>query len=198
MRVAVLADIHGNLPALDAVLGELPHAAVDLIVVNGDIADGPMPAETIDRLIGLGERVVWVRGNTDRWLVDAFDGHLDLPGLATNASPEWFEWCASRITGQHRDRLADLPLSVTLDVDGLGPVAFCHGTARDDNEFLLVDGPMEHFRAAFAGVAEETVAWATPTCRSTGSPTSCASSTRDRWEWVTDTLVRPGLCSVRT
>ena len=49
MRVAVLADIHGNLPALDAVLNEIHAAAVDAIVLNGDIATGPMPDETLDR-----------------------------------------------------------------------------------------------------------------------------------------------------
>jgi 3',5'-cyclic AMP phosphodiesterase CpdA len=82
MRVAVLADIHGNLPALDAVLRDVDHASVDVVVLNGDIADGPMPRETLDRLIELGERAVWVRGNTDRWLVDAFDGSLQLAVLA--------------------------------------------------------------------------------------------------------------------
>jgi Icc-related predicted phosphoesterase len=49
VHVAVLADIHGNLPALDAVLGEVDVAGADAIVVNGDIAVGPMPAETLDR-----------------------------------------------------------------------------------------------------------------------------------------------------
>ena len=61
MRVAVLADIHGNLPALDAVLGEIDAAAVDAIVLNGDIATGPMPVETLDRLAALDEKAIWVR-----------------------------------------------------------------------------------------------------------------------------------------
>src|SRR5262245_20899731 len=135
MRVAVLADIHGNLPALDAVLRDVEAAGVDVIVLNGDIADGPMPAETLDRLVALGSRAIWVRGKTDRWLVDAYDGTLEPSRYPTNAPAAWFEWCAARLGADHRDLLAGLPLTVTLDVDGLGPVAFCHGTARDDNEF---------------------------------------------------------------
>ena len=71
MRVAVLADIHGNLPALDAVLRDVEAAGVDRVVLGGDLADGPMPAQTLDRLEELGERAVWVRGNSDRWLADA-------------------------------------------------------------------------------------------------------------------------------
>jgi putative phosphoesterase len=71
MRVAVLADIHGNLPALDAVLSDVRAAGADAIVLNGDIATGPMPAETLDRLAGLSGQVIWVRGNADRELAAA-------------------------------------------------------------------------------------------------------------------------------
>ena len=157
MRVAVLADIHGNLPALEAVLRDVEAAGVDAIVLGGDLADGPMPAQTLDRLEELGERALWVRGNTDRSLAAAFDGTFQASGLPANPSAGWFTWCAARIGQHHRDRLASLPLTVTLDIDGLGRVAFCHGTARDDNEFILVDSPVGHYQAAFAGVAEQTV-----------------------------------------
>src|SRR5580704_13907099 len=139
MRVAVLADIHGNLPALDAVLTDVWQAGPDLIVLNGDIADGPMPAQTLGRL------------------VDAFDGNFMIPGLDTDPSADWFEWCAARLNRYDRDLLAGLPPLVTLNVDGLGPVAFCHATARDDGEYILVDSPIAHYRGAFGGVAEPTV-----------------------------------------
>ena len=74
MRGAVLADIHGNLPALDAVLRDIDSVGVDAVVLNGDLATGPMPAETLDRLAELGGKATWVRGNADRELVAAFDG----------------------------------------------------------------------------------------------------------------------------
>jgi predicted phosphodiesterase len=47
MRVAVLCDIHANLPALRAALSEVKQAGVDLVVFGGDVAAGPMPVETI-------------------------------------------------------------------------------------------------------------------------------------------------------
>jgi predicted phosphodiesterase len=155
MRVAVLADIHGNLPALDAVLSDVDAARVDAIVLNGDLATGPMPAETLDRLAGLGSRAIWVRGNADRELAAACDGALD-PGLPEVARVPT-EYCATRLAGRHRDLLADLPLSVTLDVTGLGAVRFCHATARSDTEIVLVDSPVDRYRKAFAGTAEATV-----------------------------------------
>ncbi|MBO0827753.1 MAG: metallophosphoesterase family protein [Streptosporangiales bacterium] len=155
MPVAVLADIHGNLPALDAVLADVAAAGVDTVVLNGDMATGPMPAETLDRLAGLGDRAVWVRGNCERELVAAFDGTLD-PALPDEARVPT-EYCAARITREHRDLLAGLPTSVTLDVDGLGAVRFCHATARSDTGMVLVDSPVDAYRDAFAGVGEPTV-----------------------------------------
>ena len=155
MRVAVLADIHGNLPALDAVLGDIDAAGVDAIVLNGDIATGPMPAETLDRLAELGEKATWVRGNADRELVAAYDGGLnaDLPEAARLPT----QYAASRLGSRHRALLAGLPLSVALDVTGLGPVRFCHATTRSDTEIVLVDSPVSRYRDGFADIVEPTV-----------------------------------------
>ena len=155
MRIAVLADIHGNLPALDAVLSEVEAAGPDLVVLNGDMATGPMPAETLDRLAGLGRKAIWVRGNADRELAAACGGELD-PGLPEQVRLPT-QYCASRLAGRHRDLIADLPLSVTLEVTGLGPVRFCHATARSDTEIVLVDSPIDRYRDAFAGTAEQVV-----------------------------------------
>jgi predicted phosphodiesterase len=68
--VAVLSDIHGVLPALDAVLAEPDVQGAGRIVLTGDIAAGPLPVQTLDRLRSLGDRVLWVRGNTDRALAE--------------------------------------------------------------------------------------------------------------------------------
>ena len=73
MRVAALYDIHGNLVALRAVLAELEREHVDLIVIGGDVVPGPLPGETIELVRSLRERAVFVRGNTDRWVVEEFD-----------------------------------------------------------------------------------------------------------------------------
>ena len=84
-RVAILADIHGNAPALDAVLAEPDVALADLNVINGDLADGPFPSETLDRLDALGSRALWLRGNGDRWLAEAHAGRFRHPDPGTDA-----------------------------------------------------------------------------------------------------------------
>lgn len=147
MRAAVLADIHGNVPALNAVLGEPDVAGADAVVLLGDIALGPMPAQTLELLAGLGDRAVWVHGNCEREMVTAFDGG-EVPGpFGADAAAS-----AALIGRAHRDRLDGLPLTVTLDIDGLGPTLFCHASPRRDDEMLLVDSPPQRWAAALAGV----------------------------------------------
>jgi predicted phosphodiesterase len=124
MRVAALYDIHGNLPALDAVLAELPE--VDAIVVGGDVLPGPLARETLDRLASL-PNTHYVLGNGDRESADEF--------------PE----------------VADWRQTVTLDVDGLGPVLFCHGSPRSDVEMITVFTGEDRMGPMLDGVAERVI-----------------------------------------
>jgi predicted phosphodiesterase len=69
VRVAALHDVHGNAPALEAVLSELDREAPDArVVIGGDVALGPMPTDCLAALLELGERALWLRGNCEREL----------------------------------------------------------------------------------------------------------------------------------
>ncbi|OON30079.1 MULTISPECIES: metallophosphoesterase family protein [Micromonospora] len=143
-RVAVLSDVHGALPPLEAVLAEPDVAAADLIVLTGDIAAGPQPVEVLDLLAGLGDRVRWVGGNADRELVEARAGR---------PSPiEVSNWAAGQLRDDQVARLAALPTAVTLSVAGLGEVLFCHATPRDDEEVVLVDSRLSRWAEVLADV----------------------------------------------
>jgi predicted phosphodiesterase len=161
MRVAALYDIHGNLPALEAVLPEVEREAPDLIVVGGDVALGPMPNETLDRLIDLQGRgrVVFVRGNTDREIVDLYDGTSTL-GESGAADDIWLRreaWVAQRISEAQRDFLASFPETVAFDIAGLGPTLFCHGSPRRDDEIITRVTPEARLDAMLAGTAKNIV-----------------------------------------
>lgn len=133
--VAVLSDTHGVLPALDAALAEPAVRAADRIVVTGDLAAGPQPVAVLDRLLELAERVVLVRGNADRELVELVDG-------GDTAIPDPIAPWAAQQLATRPDLVAllrGLPHPVTLHVAGFGPVLFCHGSPRDDDEVVLVD-----------------------------------------------------------
>src|SRR5262249_10459487 len=110
VSVAVLADVHGNLPALDAVLADIDALDVGAVVVCGDVSSGPMPVETLDALRERNAQLV--RGNADRV--------LDLVGA--NTGETWVRaryWVAERLGDERLAFLAGLPLDLTLDVEGL-------------------------------------------------------------------------------
>ena len=146
--VAVLSDIHGVLPALDAVLREPDVTAAERIVLTGDIAAGPQPVEVLDRLLGLGDRVIWVRGNADRELVSLAraDG-IDVPDPIA-------PWAAARLRPDLVALLDRLPHPVVRQVEGFGDVLFCHGTPRDDEEVVLVDSRLDRWTEVLAGVPD--------------------------------------------
>lgn len=138
--VAVLSDIHGMLPALEAVLAEPVIDHADLIVVTGDHTWGPQPAEVLDRLAQLGDRVLLVRGNADRELLHMSHG-IDV-GLADDPVSVWG---AKQLTPAHQSLLETMPEHAVVEVGGFGPVFFSHATPRDDEEVVLVDSRLERW-----------------------------------------------------
>ncbi|WP_380164780.1 metallophosphoesterase family protein [Jannaschia sp. R86511] len=147
--VAVLSDVHGVLPVLDAVLAEPDVRGADLVVVTGDHAAGPQPNAVLDRLLELQDRVLLVRGNADRELVACRRGE------GTAIPDPIAPWAAEQLTETHLQLLAGLPHPVTIDIDGFGPVMFCHGTPRDDEEVVLVDTRLQRWAEIFADVAHD-------------------------------------------
>ena len=157
MRIAVLCDIHGNLPALDAVLAEVDLLDVDAIVVGGDVVPGPFMAETVDRLRALDDRARFVMGNGDREIVEAFDAGRRPEDAGDDRFARFTAWCASRIDRGRRDFLASFEPVVHLEADDVGPVLFCHGSPRSDTEIITRVTAPERLGPMLAGVAEPTV-----------------------------------------
>lgn len=128
-RTAVLSDIHGNLPALEAVIADAAARGCDAFLNLGDSLSGPLwPAETADRLIALD----WptIAGNHERQLFGAALSPSD--ALA-----------AARLSDRHWRWIEGLP--ATLEVDG---VLLCHGSPSSDVEHLLFSVDAAGMRAA--------------------------------------------------
>jgi putative phosphoesterase len=132
MRIAVLADIHGNLPALRAVLADVDRAGADALVVAGDVVAGPLVRESLELLYGRSEPVHWISGNSEREALAVYDGG---PPADTPAG-EAAAWSAHALDGHWRDALASWPIALTLD-----DVLFCHGSPRRDDEILTTATP---------------------------------------------------------
>jgi predicted phosphodiesterase len=150
MRVAVIADVHGNLEALEAVLVEIERERPDALVIAGDVVGGPEPAETLERFMRL-DSAHFVRGNADREVLEAFDDGRrfdpDEKDIATKAGP----WGGERITRDQRDFLASFADRVVLPVAGLGEVLFCHATPTSDEEIFTSLTPESTLQEILAG-----------------------------------------------
>ena len=141
MRVAGLYDVHGNVPALEAVLAEVEREGVDEIVFGGDIASGPLPRETIELVRDL-PNARFVRGNADR---------LSSPAM----SPEWDEarrWVERKLDDEQIAWLAELPFSVVLD-----DTLYVHATPQDDETVITELTSDERLAELLAGVEQRRV-----------------------------------------
>lgn len=158
MKIAALYDIHGNLPALNAVLEELKAVQPDQIVIGGDIVAGPLPAQTLERLFQSGYQTRFIRGNGDRETVLAFDGQ-PIKLLYSSAPSEKIlkvmQWTAGQLTQAQRDFLATLPLQLLLPVEGLGEVLFFHATPDNDEEIFTSITPEERLNTIFSQVTQQ-------------------------------------------
>jgi putative phosphoesterase len=119
LRVAALYDVHGNVPALEAVLEEVDRGGVDAIVFGGDIASGPLPRETVELARSLD--AVFVRGNADR---------LDSPTMSPehDAARRWVE---AQLDTDQIDWLANLDFSTVID-----DTLYVHATPQDDETIV--------------------------------------------------------------
>jgi putative phosphoesterase len=152
VRIAALYDIHGNLPALEAVLAEVDDIGPDLVLVGGDVVLGPFPRETLARLTALGDSARFIRGNTDRMLLEEAPDLDDPPPW-----PDRHAWTRAQLTEDERRFLAKRSDTAVVDVDGLGAVLFCHGSPRSDEEILTRVTPPERLSDILAGVEQRVV-----------------------------------------
>jgi putative phosphoesterase len=152
VRTALIADIHGNLVALDAVLGDIERRGVDSIVCLGDVAaTGPQPRETIDRVAALGCHVVM--GNTDEWLIEPRDESITDDD--TRRIVEIDLWAHESLDEHHFELLRRYrPL---VELEGL----LCyHGSPRSNTEVLLPITPEPELAAMLEGHSDAIMAGA--------------------------------------
>src|SRR5712691_5724579 len=122
MRVAALYDIHGNLPALEAVLQDVRRAGVDQIVVGGDVLPGPMPRETLTCLRNLDIPTRFIQGNGEREVLAV------LSGRESAAIPEQFRetmrWNARELHPDDVRVVSGWSQTLRMSIPGLGEVLF--------------------------------------------------------------------------
>lgn len=154
MRIAALYDIHGNLPALEAVLEELRRDPVDQIVIGGDVVPGPMPRETLARLLASGTPTQFIYGNGEVAVLEELAGRK-------SAVPEQFRavirWSGEQLTDEQQHSLGTWPKTLRLQLDSLGTLLFCHATPRNENEIFTKRTADDRILPAFENVDADVV-----------------------------------------
>ncbi len=146
MRIGVIADIHGNLVALEATLAALAGERLDRLICLGDVATlGPRPTATLARLRDFGCPIVM--GNTDAWLLAA--PHPDRePPLG-----ELTAWAVAQLSDADRAFIGAFPPTLTVPLDGAATLLCCHGSPRSYDEVIAATTPADALDAMLAGHA---------------------------------------------
>lgn len=130
MRIAALYDIHGNAPALEAVLADVAAAQVDAIVVGGDILAGPLPSECLTLLRDSDVPTYWIWGNGESDVLAVLAGE-EVQGLGPK-SAEIAEWVTTQLTSDEKQFLQSWTMTQQFDLNTIGPVLFCHATPQNN------------------------------------------------------------------
>jgi putative phosphoesterase len=143
-------DIHGNLPALEAVLHDIAQSGVDLVVVGGDVVAGPMPRETLACLLSLALPVQFIQGNADREVVAQMAGN-DTSTLPAHVRTI-LRWVTQQLDPDQAQLLAGWPATLQVEIGGIGQALFCHATPQNDTDVFTRLTPEERLLPVFAGL----------------------------------------------
>jgi len=154
MRIAALYDIHGNLPALDAVLADVAREGVNLVVIGGDVLPGPMPVEVLDRLEALDVPTRFLQGNGDRETLAEEPGR---PSRLPESARLQLRWTRAQLDERRAAVVGTWPPHLRVDIPQLGSVLFCHATPRSDEEVVTRLVPEPLLQPIFDGVADVVV-----------------------------------------
>jgi putative phosphoesterase len=143
--LAVISDIHGNLPALEAILAELESADVDQLVCLGDVALGPQPHETVERVRALGCPVVM--GNWDAWILEGFPNGSEEPW---SRFIEQGEWWAEKLSAEDRAFVRTFQPRVELQLGEVEVLCF-HGSPSSYDDMILATTPHDELLHLLGG-----------------------------------------------
>ncbi len=151
-RIAALADIHGNLPALDAIIADLAHLDLDAVVVAGDLINlAPFSAEVLERVFSLGYAAI--RGNHEFYLLD-YNTPRALAQWVDYTTPRWLN---ETIPLPLKRRVAAMPDSLTLVFPDSPPLRVHHGFPHTHWDGMYPANSDEELIPHFASTPEETI-----------------------------------------
>lgn len=157
MRIAAIYDIHGNLPALEAVLDDIHQQHVEHIVVGGDVVAGPMPVETLDRLQEESAKtsITFIHGNAESEALRCAVGQ-PIRGLSP-AAEDLTHWVVSVLRPEQIEFISSWQTAVQLEGKNGRKFLFCHATPQNDIDVFTKHTPDEKVLSLLGNTAAPTI-----------------------------------------
>ncbi len=155
MRIAAIYDIHGNVPALEAVLGDIKAKDVDLIVVGGDVVAGPFPVETLNLLQGITSPTQFILGNSESDVLRCIEGK-PINALSKRAE-EVARWITLQLSTSQKIFLSTWTPTTKIATDKWGEILFCHGTPRSNTEIFTQRTSHKNLSSIFESISSSLV-----------------------------------------
>ena len=139
MKLAALYDIHGNVPALEAVLKECKMAGVDRLIIGGDVLVGPMSATCLDLLNAFEIPSSFIMGNCDEAVIE-----LRKYGKTSKVPARVIDnvtFSARELTDAQIEEVSKWPLTIRMSLENIGEVLFCHATPENNTDIFTIRTP---------------------------------------------------------
>ncbi len=156
-RAAIIADVHGTLPALETVLSDIELNPPDEIFVAGDFVGGPQPHETLTRLRQVGCR--FILGNGEQALLKMRQGNAP-KAWWTHRQFDLVRWFYQNLNEEDFDFLKSIPEQIILNQANCEPVRIVHGTPWDINKLLFPEKEPEALSRALQEIPESVLVFA--------------------------------------
>ena len=152
MPIAALYDVHGNLPALEAVLDDMAREGVDRVVVGGDVVPGPMGREALSRLTEIALPTEFIHGNGETDLLAELDG---VESRVPEPFREAVRWSGAQLEDEQVRFMRTWPSTLRVSVPGMGDVLFCHATPTSDAHVFTRLTPEEDVARLMEGASAD-------------------------------------------
>ncbi len=150
-RLAIIADIHGILPSLEAVLSDLQEDSPDMILVGGDFLGGPQPLEVLALLREVDAR--YILGNGEVNLLKMHHGKAPVE-WGSHRQFDMARWIYQQLSDQVFEFLQSIPQQMVISPQGADPIRIVHGAPWDVNKLVFPGKEPEALRRALNMISE--------------------------------------------
>ena len=136
MKIGIISDIHGNIKALEAIIEQLEKENLDKIICLGDLVGGaPMSEEVVQKIISMGQKVITVRGNRERYIIEGMPKVVhDEKIKVSDGQLQRNEWLKKELSESSKEFILKLPKEIIIEIEE-NKIYIAHYPMNKDGSF---------------------------------------------------------------